>query len=35
MTVAGSPGLYRIDLATGAAARVGDLPAGLQGLAIK
>jgi hypothetical protein len=35
MTVAGSPGLYKVDLASGAAERVGDLPAGLQGLAIK
>lgn len=35
MTVAGNPGLYRVDLATGAASLVGALPGGLQGLAIK
>ena len=35
MTVGGTPGLYRVDLATGAAELVGSLPAGLQGLAIK
>ncbi|MGN6695417.1 MAG: DUF4394 domain-containing protein [Aquihabitans sp.] len=35
MTVGGAPGLYRVDLATGAATLVGALPAGLQGLAIK
>jgi hypothetical protein len=35
MTVAGAPGLYRVDLASGAAELVGSLPAGLQGLAIK
>ena len=35
MTVGGAPGLYRVDLATGAAELVGALPAGLSGLAIK
>lgn len=35
MTVGGTPGLYRVDLATGAAELVGALPAGLRGLAIK
>ena len=35
MTVAGAPGLYRVDLGSGAVVKVGDLPGGLQGLAIK
>lgn len=35
MTVDGAPGLYRVDLRTGAATQVGELPAGLRGLAVK
>ena len=35
MTVAGAPGLYRVDLASGAVDKVGDLPTGLRGLAIR
>lgn len=35
MTVDGAAGLYRVDLRTGAAEKVGDLPAGLRGLAVQ
>ncbi len=35
LVVGETPGLYRVDLRTGAAERVGDLPGALRGLAVK